>query len=842
MVKVFLILLIAQFIPDKIAVETPAQASVEVRGGTGYENKPIPTIISIIRERRQQVDVNSFEQNSKPLTVDFVEEIVPASSLYAPNDPKGIVTTKYRLLLPPRPAGRYIIDPISVKVGGTRVQTNPTTYTVIAAEKSEKLRLETKIIESPPYFPGQTLHFEYRIFFQDPVQLTLENLALFQFPGFDVRGAPVIETFEADRNTIQTITQEVIAEQAGTFTSGASAIEGFVYRRLKSGAIEQIPPLLHADAPSISITITPFPEAGKPASFTGAIGIFSWKWEAVSPTEIGVGDNIDIKLTVSGKGDFNTVNLPDFTQVKGFQENFLLDSPSVREEQTSIAKFIYFTLIPKTRDVMEIPSTEVSSFNPAIRVYLTDELPAIPISIHMTSERAKEKSKQSSQDFENVFPLKATDLHRPTLSPLLIGLCTLLFIALFVAQIALKVLFERKKKGGGAATSRDLILEALRQKDSHDIALQKITQALLLRLYETKLTDRLMQHPNELGNRDIQGKVKQFLLSLERVRFNPSIAVADIEPFIEEATKIYYSLRQTKTSAKLSAILLLLLSLPCTLHAAEFILGAATNCDFPSTGMFASYPSPASSHLPASDGEKPSISGRAQYNDAGFIKYSEALHAPNAAAAKIAFNEALSIYLQLAPDSPSGKLCFNIANCYASLGEYGQAALYYYRALDALPGDPQVQKNLEYVLLRAGLDRVEKRDYGLLGSLFHHASEYEVELLLLAALLSAFIFASLALWLNVRTFAYIRNLTLLSALFLVAALLWKNFLAYEEAIVIRPVPLFAGASAESAHSTPTPLLAGMKVQIIAIEKNGWLHVKLPTGIEGDIAPGKAVPI
>lgn len=795
--------------PDHIAVQTPAKVSCAINGSVAYARRPITAIISIIHERQQKIDVASFSQNDKPFPVQFVEEVVvPAATLFAPDDPQGLIVTKYSFVIPPKEPGDYVIDPIHVTVGNCTVFSPITTFSVTTPQTSDTLRLEARIIETPPYYPGQTLHFEYRIYFKEAIELVAENYALFSFPGFLTRGAPHIETFSLGGESVQSITQEVIAPLQGTYSSGRSVIEGFATKKTATGKIERILPLLHAEAMPISLTILPFPDMGKPESFFGAIGDFTWELRSLSNTTLGLSDTISLQLQVKGRGDFNSVSLPQLNKIQGFKQNFLFDPMNARAEEKAGVKTITFSLKPQHTGKLTLPAIEVSSFDPTQKRYVKATLSAFSFTVQEDSVPSKKREKEKGiqlLEYEGVVVLKETELYRKELALLwIIGFHLMLGI-IFAAEVMLRRYHITHKKT--PKTSRKLMLEVIQNKGDTSFVLQNISKALLLHLYEVGVTKELMQYPKDLKEEGVEGDVKRFLLSIEKTRFSGDSAVVTVDPYIEEATKLYAILKPIKTG-HVGILKTILFS--TVLFCSSSVCGA----EFVDTGF--------GTFVQAEKSEKAAQNGKVN-------------------TAKM-YNEALSFYLSKTEKNPSGLLCYNIGNCYLKLGEYGGAIYYYYRALDDMPRNTMVMHNLRLACKEAGLSGVEARNFGFLGFPYYYFSEFEVRLFIMAFAGALFVFASFYLWSQIRFFRVLRNICFVVLGMLILSLFWRNYLAHNEGVLLKSRALYAAPSSASVPLLSKPLFAGTKVTIIRLEKNGWYFVQLPSGLEGYLPPSGVEPL
>ena len=124
----------------------------------------------------------------------------------------------------------------------------------------------------------------------------------------------------------------------------------------------------------IPIAVMPLPESGKPADFSGAVGDFRFDIEA-EPQEIKVGDPITLKMTVSGRGNFNTVTAPKLESEEGFK----IYEPQIKVEGDS--KIFEQILMPLSDDVKEIPKINFSYFDPGKGYYRTITRGPVPISV-----------------------------------------------------------------------------------------------------------------------------------------------------------------------------------------------------------------------------------------------------------------------------------------------------------------------------------------------------------------------------------------------------------------------------------------------------------------------------
>lgn len=117
------------------------------------------------------------------------------------------------------------------------------------------------------------------------------------------------------------------------------------------------------------------PAEGKPVNFSGGVGELTFD-ASVSPTDLKVGDPITLKMSVSGEGNLNAVKLPEFKD----NESFKTYDPSIKEENG--VKKLEQVVIPKNKDVKEVPAFDFSYFHTGLNKYMT--VTKGPFSIHVT--------------------------------------------------------------------------------------------------------------------------------------------------------------------------------------------------------------------------------------------------------------------------------------------------------------------------------------------------------------------------------------------------------------------------------------------------------------------------
>lgn len=228
---------------------------------------------------------------------------------------------------------------------------------------------------------------------------------------------------------------------------------------------------------------------------------------------------------------------------------------------------------------------------------------------------------------------------------------------------------------------------------------------------------------------------------------------------------------------------------------------------------------------------------QAALSDKAYTSYLDGERATSAEVRKKAFNDALTEYLRLETDNSSGKLFYDIGNCYFQLGEYGFSALYYYKGLKLEPRDAKLQMNLRIALEKAGVKEPPPsalEDYVLF---FHYRLSHN-EKMVIGLLLFCFVFVlfSLHLWIKHPLAKKGAVIFLWISFALTVSIVWSEYLAPKYAVVVKPSVLRLGAGKEYAAIQAEPLIPGMRVEVVSVAKEGdWLKVSLPSGPQGYVS-------
>ena len=138
---------------------------------------------------------------------------------------------------------------------------------------------------------------------------------------------------------------------------------------------------LRAEAPNVIVDVEELPNSGAGGSHI-AIGQFSIKSELLTRNKIMEGDSLRVAITVTGKGEMSSVELPNLHCQSGFSGLFeISDLPIAGAELSINNKRFEIELKPLSIQIQEIPAITFVYFNPQTRSYETAETVPIPIKI-----------------------------------------------------------------------------------------------------------------------------------------------------------------------------------------------------------------------------------------------------------------------------------------------------------------------------------------------------------------------------------------------------------------------------------------------------------------------------
>ena len=129
----------------------------------------------------------------------------------------------------------------------------------------------------------------------------------------------------------------------------------------------------------IKFNVLSMPSEGKPRDFKGTLGSYNFT-ASISPKEVRVGDPITVTMKVEGKGNLNTVMLPQIESLDGFKTY----DPHVTTSESG--KTFEQILMPLDENVSAVPVITFSYFDVELGEYKTIKKGPFPIKVASVPE------------------------------------------------------------------------------------------------------------------------------------------------------------------------------------------------------------------------------------------------------------------------------------------------------------------------------------------------------------------------------------------------------------------------------------------------------------------------
>lgn len=574
-----------------------AEVKVDVDLATEFnESEPLSGTVIVSHPSSEAVDIKSFKLDNHPLQVELQKE--------EPMTTGDLTLSFYRFTQSPQPKGIYILPRIKVRVGKQDYQSIPRTYVIkqgrapqtpspanrtppssagsyqppppASSAAEQFLKLEAFVNGPQELYPSQRTVVGYRYFYNVNIETTREILPLLDAEGFIKIGDKTIKQEENGGINAQQVEQTIEAHKPGEYDFGPSFLDGRPYTTGPLGQRTYGSQSLTSTVPAVKIQVLPFPEAGKPPSFKGALGNFIWKVSLNSPSAVHVGDEVKLLIEVTGAGNLDSVNLPELCCQPGMSGLFSLsDLPAVGQISDDTKRFDV-KLRPLSTSLKAIPSFEFSSFDPDTRSYVTSTTDSILLNVMPSKQEgtpsikpnASSATRSSSEsvaipaevmtpqapplqaeaaasaiEIESLYPLKSEDLENLTLgtwwSLLLIpfGLAAILF------QLNISKYLEEMKLQPKALSGAQVLANAEAAPAGSTERYFLISQALLMRLEEMGLIPSSNIAPEALSSEGLTGKVRTFLCDMQEKRYTGQQLKEEI--LISEAKALFEELQNS---------------------------------------------------------------------------------------------------------------------------------------------------------------------------------------------------------------------------------------------------------------------------------------------------------
>lgn len=310
----------------------------------------------------------------------------------------------YSYILLPNSIGVFAIGSASIEFKGQSFKTEPLKITVVKGSQKPKddevagvseneiaknLFIKASVDKNRAYI-GEQITVTYKLYTRLNIAAQMSISKLPQYNGF---WAEELETSRALSFTTEVIDGKkysvAILKKAALFPTQLGKLEvtpfeltvpieipkkrnpnniwdSFFDDPFRRGDIYQY----NAKSNTVKIDVLPLPEENKPVSFKGAVGKFDFK-ATIDKSKIKTNEPISLKITISGVGNLNLLQPPDFELPSGFEkyEPQITDQIN-RLNKISGVKTIEYLLIPRISGTREIKPILFSYFDPDAKRYI----------------------------------------------------------------------------------------------------------------------------------------------------------------------------------------------------------------------------------------------------------------------------------------------------------------------------------------------------------------------------------------------------------------------------------------------------------------------------------------
>ncbi len=295
--------------------------------------------------------------------------------------------------------GTYRIGPITVKISGRTYATEALGLRVVAANDPAAARKDgldkaafiQLVLPKPEVYVGETFVAEVHLY---AIGGSVEQAPQIGADGFTVgkmqnlRAEPNIRTNDRVYSRVRFLLPMTAARAGDLEVSANNCVLNLQVSR-RQGFTDAFDEMfggremrrLSLVTDPVKLKVLPLPTAGQPAGFNGAVGDFQLALSA-SPTNLQAGDPITLHLLISGRGNFDSVAIPEQPAWRAFRtypptSNF---EPQDGFGFSGLKKFEQ-VLTPESSDITELPPFLFSFFNPSRRAYQTLRSAVTPLHV-----------------------------------------------------------------------------------------------------------------------------------------------------------------------------------------------------------------------------------------------------------------------------------------------------------------------------------------------------------------------------------------------------------------------------------------------------------------------------
>ncbi|HTL71089.1 MAG TPA: BatD family protein [Candidatus Eisenbacteria bacterium] len=144
-------------------------------------------------------------------------------------------------------------------------------------------------------------------------------------------------------------------------------------------------------ADKTTLVVKALPEAGKPASFTGAVGQYRIE-SSLDRDDVEAGTPVTFRVRLKGQGNLNTVKTPSLPPLEDFKIYDSSTSSNITKDRLIVEgeKVTETVIVPKKAGDYTVPAVEFSYFDPSTASYRTLKTEPRKLTVRPGSDEAAE--------------------------------------------------------------------------------------------------------------------------------------------------------------------------------------------------------------------------------------------------------------------------------------------------------------------------------------------------------------------------------------------------------------------------------------------------------------------
>lgn len=404
---IVLLALLALTLPEMLAADVRATISRDVT----VPNEPV----------RFEIRVEGGRPSAPPrdiradgVNVSYVGSSQSNQITFSNGRMRTVSEVIYNYRVTPDRAGTFTIPAVEVEVDGQVLRTQPVALRVendrrgggaVGGEAPiTRIGFAEIVLSKKTAYIGETIPAEVRLYVDSRIRWQPESMPSLEGEGFTKTKMPEPEQKREQRDglayDVLVFRTAITPSRAGTLKIGPTELPfqaqipraqpnrrrsggGFFGEDFFNdpffggfGAVER----RVAKAEVVELEVKPLPVAGRPESFSGAVGDFSISADG-SPKSVKVGDPLTMTVSISGRGNFDRMGAPVLAEPTGWR-TYPPSSNFQSEDDVGLrgTKTFQIAVIPETKKT-QMPQFEFSYFDPKQEQYVTKTTEPSPLTV-----------------------------------------------------------------------------------------------------------------------------------------------------------------------------------------------------------------------------------------------------------------------------------------------------------------------------------------------------------------------------------------------------------------------------------------------------------------------------